>query len=836
MLEVCNARISYGDVEVLRGASLAVSPGEVVALAGVNGSGKSTLATLACGGSLAQRGTVSVDGIDPTASESDRRRVRTLVGMVQQDPVDQIVSTLVRDDVAFGPRNLGLPEDEVERRVEEALRRVGLSGFGGREAASLSGGELQRLALAGVLAMRPRYVVLDEVTSMLDGALRPSVRRLLADLAHRDRVGILTITHDPVELALADRVVVLDAGTVLWEGIPAALVREQGIWERLAGCGALARAVCEAVRAGIDLGTIGEAAGDPALVLPTPAVPARPASPDRDSVPSGLMLRHVTFSYPESDAPALRDVSLGAEPGKILLLAGASGSGKSTTACVAAGLEQPDGGSVLLDGKPVAPGSVGLAFQRPEAQFFLDTVRDELAFGPCNLGMGEDEVEARVTSAAEQAGIASDLLDRYPFDLSGGQQRRVGIAAALALGAGACMLDEPTAGLDVAGREAVHALARGIAREGRPVIVISHDLDEWLDVADSVALMAAGRVVWEGSVPELRACPGAWARAGLPLPFSLAIEGRLKGGGEAERAVPSPSTAPAGLGGRSGIPTPAPALAPETAHTSRPSAPARPPRGFRILGSYASPDAPLAAVDARVKIILLLAATVSAFAAPAPWVLAAGFLLLAVALCAARADVRAVAAVVRPISVILAFTLLANLVSCDGLAHGAGVALNWEGGARGLMAAARIVLLLGLSLAVSASTTPTEISDAAVRLMRPLERLGVPVGDIGTVLSIALRFIPVVAEEFGRIRLAQRARGARFDQGSVLHRVRLHASILTPLVVGLFRRSDRLARSMAQRGYDGRSANVPPAPLSRQDRLLLAVGLVAFAALVAVAR
>lgn len=833
MLEVKDARISYGDVEVLRGVSLAVSRGEVVVLAGANGSGKSTVAALACGGSLARTGTVSVDGIDPAASEADRRCVRTLVGMVQQDPVDQIVSTLVRDDVAFGPRNLGLPEDEVERRVEEALRCAGLSGFGDREAASLSGGELQRLALAGVLAMRPRYLVLDEVTSMLDGALRPAVRRLIASLAHRDGIGILTITHDPVELATADRVVVLDAGAVSWTGTPAGLMREQGLWERLAGRGVLARAARDAVRAGIDLLGIAEAAGEPVPAPSAPVASARAAYPSDGGASAGLVLRHVAFSYPESDAPSLRDVSLGAAPGEILLLAGASGSGKSTTARVAAGLEEPDGGSVLLDGTPVEPGSVGLAFQRPEAQLFLDTVRDEFAFGPRNLGMRESEVEARARSAAERAGIAFDLLDRYPFDLSGGQQRRVGIADTLALDAGACILDEPTAGLDAAGREAVHELARGIAREGRPLIVISHDLDEWLDVADSVALMTAGRVAWEGSVPELLACPGAWALAGLPLPLSLAIERRL-GGGEAGKASLSSSAMPARTDCRPCAP--ASVSDPVAAPASRPALSGHRSRGARVLGSYGSPDAPLAAVDARVKIILLLAATVAAFAAPSPWTLAAGFLLLAVALRAACADVRAVAAAVRPISVILAFTLLANLVSCDGLARGAGVALSWEGGLRGLMAAARIVLLLGLSLAVSASTTPTEISDAAVRLMRPLARLGVPVGDIGTVLSIALRFIPVVAEEFGRIRLAQRARGARFDRGSVLHRVRLHASILTPLVVGLFRRSDRLARSMAQRGYDGGSVIVPPAALARRDRLLLAAGLVACAALVAVAR
>lgn len=243
----------------------------------------------------------------------------------------------------------------------------------------------------------------------------------------------------------------------------------------------------------------------------------------------------------------------------------------------------------------------------------------------------------------------------------------------------------------------------------------------------------------------------------------------------------------------------------------------------------------LASVDARVKIGLLLLVTVLMFALGG-WVpIAAGLAGLIACIRLARMDPRAIARSLRPVAVILAFTLLANLISLDGHAPvpvAGPFGLDPAGGLRGAAAVCRIVILLGYSLAVSASTTPPEVCDACVRLMRPLGRVGVPVGDVGMVVSIALRFIPVVAEEFRRIRTAQRARGAWFDGGGAVARVRAHAAILTPLAVGLFRRADRLAESMAARLYDGR-VSVPPRRLAARDRAALAIGLACCAAVIA---
>lgn len=247
------------------------------------------------------------------------------------------------------------------------------------------------------------------------------------------------------------------------------------------------------------------------------------------------------------------------------------------------------------------------------------------------------------------------------------------------------------------------------------------------------------------------------------------------------------------------------------------------------LGSFVARDTRMARVDARVKLVLLLAITISVFSSTNLTILLAWYVLLAVCMRLAQMSAADVARSVRPVLSVLVFTLAANLLILDGggdMRLVGPVGLNLAGGLRGFSAVARIVLLAGFACVVSASTTPPELSDACVRLLRPLGRIGVPVADVGLVLSLALRFIPIVAEEYQRIHLAQRSRGVRFDEGPLVKRVRVWASVLTPLVVSLFRRADRLAESMAARCYtDGSAACVESRPLLNSDRVILALGL-----------
>jgi energy-coupling factor transporter ATPase len=228
----------------LAGVSLQVEGGEIVAVLGANGSGKSTLVRLANGMLRPAHGRITVDGVatvdgNPRAlrgSESggvghrDERQIRELVGVVFQHPDEQIVATAVEDDVAFGPENLGLPRAEIRRRVDESLNVVGLEGLERREPHLLSGGQKQRLVIAGALAMRPRYLVLDEPTSMLDPQGRSEVLSVIARLRNDGR-GILLVTHDLAEAARADRVLVLHGGSVAFEGTPEELFEDARLGE-----------------------------------------------------------------------------------------------------------------------------------------------------------------------------------------------------------------------------------------------------------------------------------------------------------------------------------------------------------------------------------------------------------------------------------------------------------------------------------------------------------------------------------------------------------------------------------------------------------------------------
>lgn len=944
MIEVVDAIVDGA----LHGVSLCVERGEVVALIGHNGSGKSTLGRLVCGAQLPQSGTVCVDGAS-TANVPGRALVRRLVGYVGQNPADQTVSTIVSDELAFGLWNIGCTEGEIAERVANSLDAVGLAGFEDREVQSLSGGELQRLVLASVLAMEPGYLVLDEVTSQIDSTFRSQFRSLVARLAGRG-VGVVLVTHDSLEVLSCNRVLVLDAGEVIWSGAPGSLLVDyRDLWDRVLPPNGYSDAVRSAVADGFDLaggfapaqlaawlrsvradGCAG--AGSPldagldsysasvsgrdsdaqvsqngdfspdkganvrilpdnegrvrirpdkganVRISPENGVDVRvmPENASNSPIPSdgagafsaisgnnrgvedkpareasSLAFSHVSIAYENADV--LNDISLSVPSGRVTLIAGRSGAGKTTLACLAAGLTKAQSGSVLLGGTAPVPGEVALAFQNPEQQLFLETVEHELAFAPRNLGCSEDEVARRVSEAASQLEI-KELLPSDPFCLSGGQARRVALASILTLNPRAVVFDEPTAGLDAPARAALHRLVQDIACKGLPVLVVSHDLEEWLAIADQVVLLADGTIAWQGTPAALASDMDAFARAGLEPPESwqlrellaraekrdsagvngatsveAAAQGQEAGaarGPEGSVAQDSKSTAAQG-------PKAAVARELKGAFTQGPSS-----QGPKVAAKSGRKDTAgrgLEGVDARVKVILLLVATAALFAARAPWALAMWAMLCLLVLRASGIGGKAVARALKPVALLFAFIVCANLVSCDGSADVAiagSVGISTVGAARAATAVARIIMLVCLALSVAESTTPTKLAHACTSLMRPLGHIGVPIEDVGLVLSMALRFIPVVSEEAGRIRLAQRARGVNFDEGSVLRRVRAWAAVLTPLVVGLFRRADRVAESMDARCYGQRSSGQHRrVPLQPADKLVLLGGLVVMAVL-----
>lgn len=816
MLKIDDVSFSYGaDKLVLAGVTLSVAPGEVVALLGGNGSGKSTIGRIASGALLPGDGEVLVDGI-VLAEGSRRDEVRRLVGMVVQNPQDQIVSTVVADEVAFGPRNLGCAGRELDARVRGALEAVGLSDAVDRDVNELSGGEQQRIALAGVLVMEPSYLVLDEALSMVDSAERPQLRSLVRALARERHIGVLTITHDPVEALGADRVVVLEAGRVAWEGAPDSFVRDaRHLFAQTLIQGPYTAALMAAVDAeyrlscGVepaDIARWAQSKGQGAAEAIAAALRGDvDASEPRETGAALLETKGVCAGYEKRSV--LHSVSLAVRAGEVLLVAGPSGSGKSTLATVLAGLKEPSAGEVLLHPRaedtaagprPPEPGDVALAFQHPESQLFLESVAEELAFGPRQLGCDEVEVAARVTNAQEALTIDDEMLGRDPFMLSGGQARRVALACMVSLDSSVLVLDEPTSGLDAPARRRLHALVRKLAGEGRGVVVISHDLEEWVGIANRVVLVADGGIAWEGTTSELGNDPDAFTRAGLMPPEAwrlarllTAVEGWSEGvrGTDSHNAPSEPSEA---LSGR---------------HTGL-----------------------VEGIDARVKLVLLIAGIAGVFCSGGPLALALWCAVACALALAAGMGARRMLAALRPAAVLMAFIIVANLVSCDGTADVAlagSWSLNLAGAERAVTAVVRIAVMLILSLVVCATTTPTAVADACVRLASPLSRWGVPVDEAGMVLSLALRFIPLVTDEVHRVELAQRSRGVHFDTGGIVARIRVWGSVLVPVMVGLFRRADRIGAAMDARCYhEGARSARDPLPLAPRDKAALAAGLV----------
>jgi energy-coupling factor transport system ATP-binding protein len=538
---------SGAPVVALRGVSFDLHRGEFVALVGANGSGKTTLARHLNALLRPTEGRVRVDGLD-TRDAAHWPHVRSQVAMVFQRPEDQIVGTTVEDDVAFGPENLGLPGAEIEARVRRALETVHLWELRHRPPHLLSVGQQQRVALAGALAMRPRGLVLDEATAMLDPVSREEVLALLHRL-HAAGLTIVHVTHWMREVTQAGRVIVLDAGEVAFDGSPQDLFADPA---RLRTWGleppplvALARQLRRRhadFPAGSPTVEGLAAALRPRLraVTPAPASPADPAVDPEEPLVSVTGLRYTYLPGTPLATPALRGIDLTVRAGEVVALVGGTGSGKTTLFQQVAGLLRPEAGRVCVRGRDVhAPDAdrralchqVGLLFQRSEEQLFEIYVGDDVAFGPRQWGLGAAEVRERVRWAMDTVGLPFVAFkDRFTQGLSGGERRKAALAGVLALRPRILLLDEPTAGLDPrARRELLSTLRHLNRREGVTLLVATHAMEDVAELADRMVILDAGRIVARGTPRRLFAQPALLAAHRLAVPEIAALMHRLGG-------------------------------------------------------------------------------------------------------------------------------------------------------------------------------------------------------------------------------------------------------------------------------------------------------------------
>ena len=574
MIECRGVSFSYdGAARALDGVDLNIEDGEFFCILGGNGSGKSTFAKHLNALLQPDAGTVRVNGMDASDPELVYD-IRSTAGMVFQNPDDQLVATLVEDDVAFGPENLGVESAQIAQRVRDVLKAVGLVGFERHETHALSGGQKQRVALAGVLAMKPRVLILDEASSMLDPRGRKGLMKACRAL-HDRGMTIVMITHFMEEAAEADRVAVFRAGRVAMLGTPDEILTRADELEQLnldmpASCclGSALRAkgvpVCAQVREADMVTEISrvyaEQDGADAAEHPLPsrsdaAAGDSAATDEPDASDPVIELSHVSCSYSLSarerrrwhkrsaveDAStkqalwgndpsspwALRDVSLTVCRGEFLGLAGHTGSGKSTLVQHLNGLIRPQEGAVhalgldLSNKKDAAAvkAKVGVVFQYPERQLFAETVVQDVAFGPHNLGLSQDEVARRVESSLARVGLdLATVGDKSPFELSGGQQRRVAFAGVLAMEPEVLVLDEPMAGLDPAARRDFLRLIDRFHREGLTVVMVSHSMDDLANCCDRIVVMNEGAVFAEGTPAQVFAHADKLRSIGLGVP------------------------------------------------------------------------------------------------------------------------------------------------------------------------------------------------------------------------------------------------------------------------------------------------------------------------------
>jgi len=495
----------------LQHVNLAVRPGEIVLLTGPAGCGKTTLCSCINGlvphyheGTLTGR--VLVRGYD-----TKRARIgglSSLVGLVFQDPESQLVTASVADEVAFGPENLGVPRDEITRRVAEALQATRLAGYDERDPFSLSGGEQQATVIAAIYAMHPEIYVMDEPLANLDPAGRAQVLRLVIEVARRRGKTLFLVEHSLEEtLPFVERLIVLDGGRLVRDG-PVEQVLAAGDIPGVFTRPPIVR-LAEAVRL------------DPLPLTPqdfyvrlrdqyplgrySEERKKEPVPPDGSAV---IEFQDVHFSYNGQHA-ALDGVNLQIAQGELVAILGRNGSGKTTLVRHIIGLLQPERGRVTVLGQDASrtpvhelARRVGFCFQNPNHQLVAFNVLDEISFGLNAHGIASEEIDSRIQQSLEFVGL-QEYRQAEIFDLGKGQRQRLALASVIALRPDILVIDEPTTGQDPRMAQDIFEILRRLNQAGTTVLLITHNLGLAAEYATRAVVVRAGRIDFDGSFREL---------------------------------------------------------------------------------------------------------------------------------------------------------------------------------------------------------------------------------------------------------------------------------------------------------------------------------------------
>lgn len=541
--------------KILDDLNIEVEPGDFIAILGHNGSGKSTFAKHLNALLLPDEGNIYIDG-DDTKSVEELWKIREKCGMVFQNPDNQIVGVTVEEDVGFGPENLGVKTEKIWDRIKDSLTKVDMYKYRKKSPNHLSGGQKQRVAIASSLAMKPKCIVLDEPTAMLDPQGRKEVMDIIKSLNENENITVILITHHMNEAIMAKKVVVIDDGKIALQGTPREVFSNveqikklkldmpqiMELSYELYKCGKFDRydilTIDEFVK---EIEKICNSQNDKDIAYKEDAKDKEDANDIEDtedtedtrnkSIELILSLKNVSLKYEENtsmEVKALDDISLDIYNDEFIGIIGHTGSGKSSLVQVMNGLIKANGGEVTYKGENIQDKSfdkkrlhldVGLVFQYPESQLFEETVLKDVMFGPLNKGMSEEEAKEAAKEALEMLGIGENYYNDSPFELSGGEKRRIAIAGVLAMNPEIIILDEPTAGLDPMSRNnLLNSLKRLQTDKEKTIIIVSHNMEDMANYVERLIVMNDGRVVFDDIKKNVFKYVGQLEQIGLDVP------------------------------------------------------------------------------------------------------------------------------------------------------------------------------------------------------------------------------------------------------------------------------------------------------------------------------